>query len=335
MTMAGKKRLHLHIENAASKDPVFHITEKVYRAACKRHADVAQHVRATWTWDGVGFAQKIATADVLIASLPPIGLIRAHARNLKVVHVTAAGIERWLPLENWLPGGVKFVRNSGPHVGKAIEFVTMSLLMLNTGMPEVVTNQRHAAWRQIFTSRIAGKTALIIGLGHMGGAAAAAARRLGLKTIGVRRSGKPTKVVDEVHTPRRIDSVLPKADFVVITAPLTPETRGLLNRERIAKLKRGAGLINIGRAAIVDYDAMCEALKAGRLGGAILDVYHEEPLPEASPLWRTPNLIVNPHCSSDDADGYIPGSLDLLFDNLRRLLAGKPLKNVVTDAKGY
>jgi phosphoglycerate dehydrogenase-like enzyme len=333
--MARADKLHLHIENSAAKNPVFHITERLFKEACRRHPDVARRLRVSWGWDGDGFARAIATADLLIGSQPPVDLVRPYAKRLRFIHVTAAGVERWLPLGAWLPDGVAFIRNSGPHVGKAAEFVTMALLMLNTRMPEIATNQHNAHWRQIFSPRVAGKTALFIGLGHMGSAGAGAARRLGLRTLAIRRSGKPSRAVDAVYTPKRLDALLPKADFLVVTAPLTAETRSMIGRAQLARLKPAAGLVNMGRAQIVDYGALCEALTAGRLSGAILDVYEQEPLPADSPLWQTPNLVVNPHCSSDDADNYIPASLDLLFDNVRRLLAGRRLRNVVTDEKGY
>lgn len=103
----------------------------------------------------------------------------------------------------------------------------------------------------------------------------------------------------------------------------------------LASAKRGAGLINVGRAGVVDYDELRAGLHSGALSGAIVDVFEEEPLPPSSPLWTTPNLILMPHCSSDDLDRYIPLTLDLVFDNLRRLMADRPLKNRVNLQRGY
>jgi phosphoglycerate dehydrogenase-like enzyme len=112
-------------------------------------------------------------------------------------------------------------------------------------------------------------------------------------------------------------------------------SRHLIDKNMLSAVKAGAGLINVGRAGVVDYDALRGALKSGALSGAILDVFEQEPLPASSPLWRTPNLILTPHCSSDDLDRYMPLTLDLVFENLSRLMAGRPLKNRVNPRRGY
>ena len=132
-----------------------------------------------------------------------------------------------------------------------------------------------------------------------------------------------------------LDSVLPEADFVVLAAPLTPETRNLLDRRRIGLMKPGAGLFNLGRAGSVDHDALAEALGSGALSGAILDVYDPEPLPAASPLWHVDNLVLTPHVTSDDLDEYLPKTLDLVFANAVRLMQGERLVNAVDPLRGY
>ena len=126
-----------------------------------------------------------------------------------------------------------------------------------------------------------------------------------------------------------------RADFVLVTLPLTPETRGLFDRRRLDRMKPTAGLVNMGRAGVVDHAALADKLREGSLAGAVLDVHEPEPLPASSPLWTTPNLIVTPHVSSDDVESYIPLTLDLLFDNLARDLAGRPLRNRVRPRLGY
>jgi phosphoglycerate dehydrogenase-like enzyme len=211
----------------------------------------------------------------------------------------------------------------------------MALLMLNARIPAIVTNQRKARWNQIFTPRIAGKTVLIIGVGDMGAAAAGAAKALGLRVIGVRRSGAPHQDVDRMVPIGALDSVLPEADFVVLATPLTPETRNLLDRRRIALMKPSAGFLNIGRAGSVDHDALVTALCSGALSGAILDVYDPEPLPVSSPLWHADNVVLTPHVTSDDLDDYLPKTFDLVFANAARLMHGEELVNVVDPARGY
>lgn len=131
------------------------------------------------------------------------------------------------------------------------------------------------------------------------------------------------------------DAVLPEADFVVNAAPLTPETRNLLCRRHFGVMKHRAGFLNIGRAGSVDHDALVEALQMGTLSGAIIDVHDPEPLPPSSPLWYADNLVLTPHVTSDDLDGYLPKTFDLVFANAARLMGGEPLVNMVDPARGY
>ena len=120
-----------------------------------------------------------------------------------------------------------------------------------------------------------------------------------------------------------------------VAVPLTPETRNLLDSRRQALMKPGAGIVNIGRAATVDYEAFAANLRGGHLSGAVLDVFDPEPLPSRSPLWGVPNLVVTPHVSADDGDSYVALTLELVFRNLERFLEGKPLMNVVRPELEY
>ena len=156
-----------------------------------------------------------------------------------------------------------------------------------------------------------------------------------MHVVGATRHGRPLDAVDEMHTVARLDDLLPRADFVFLAAPLTPETRNLLDARRQALMKRGAGVVNVGRAATVDYEALAANLRSGHLSGAVLDVFDSEPLPPGSPLWGVPNLVITPHVSADDGDSYVPITLELVFRNLERLLEGRPLANVVRPELGY
>jgi phosphoglycerate dehydrogenase-like enzyme len=207
--------------------------------------------------------------------------------------------------------------------------------MLNSRVPAIVSNQRKAHWKQIFTPAIRGKTILIVGVGDMGGATAQAAHQLGLRVLGVRRSGAPHPQVDQMFQTNDLDLALPLADFVVLSAPLTPETKLIMDERRIDLMKPGAAFINIGRAGLADNAALVRALHEGRLSGAVLDVYDPEPLPSSSPLWGVDNVIIMPHVTSDDEDEYLPKSFDLVFENVRRLISGKKLLNIVDRESGY
>jgi phosphoglycerate dehydrogenase-like enzyme len=153
--------------------------------------------------------------------------------------------------------------------------------------------------------------------------------------VGVSRHGKAHPQVHEMVAMDRLDEVLPRMDYLFVSLPATPETVGLFDRSRLRSLKKGAGVVNVGRGSTFDYDALAELLADGHLSGAIIDVFEEEPLPSQSPLWSAPSFVVTPHVSADDGDSYVPITLDLFFDNLRRYLADEPLKNVVRQELGY
>ena len=330
---------HLHFETRVDKPSVFRITAELVHAAAKR-AKPGRGLR----W-GVGEDLRdlswLATAEGLVTgndvitdpAFPKARLVEA-APKLRWIHIIGAGIEPLLPLE-WLPKQVTLTNNSGVHVQKTGEFATMALLALCYRLPEMLANQQQAKWRQIFTPSIAGKTVLVVGLGEMGGAAAKSAKKLGMKVLGMRRNPRPHRYADAMLPLTQLHKGLAQADFVLVATPLTPATAHLIDARAIAAMKTGAGLVNVGRAGVIDYDALGAALRGGKLSGAVLDVFDPEPLPAASPLWKVPNLIITPHCSSDDLDHYLPMTLDLAFDNLARLRAGRKLRNAVNPATGY
>jgi phosphoglycerate dehydrogenase-like enzyme len=326
--------LQVHFQSNPEAPPIFHITEARYRAAARRHRHIARFIRHSIATDREGFFQRMRKANVLVGWRFPRESLATIAPNLKWIHIIGAGIEHLLPLD-WLPKGVPLVNNSGVHEPKMREYISMALMMLHTRVPTFVTQQRNAHWREYFSTLIGGKTMAILGVGQMGGAAAKEAKRLGLRVLGVRRHPRANRYVDEMFTSDQLHKVLPRADFVLVTVPLTPETSGWIDREAFALMRDGAGFINLGRARVVDYDALRANLKKGKLSGAILDVFDPEPLPKNSPLWSTPNLIITPHVASDDEEHYMPRTLDFFFDNVQRYLAGMPLRNRVQPARGY
>lgn len=327
-------RLRLHIQNVAPMALVYKVTQDRYEAAAARHRDLAARIDATVSEDEAAFAGLVSDADILVGWRFPHREIARLAPRLKWIHMTGAGIEHVMPLD-WLPPGTVLTNNRGVHAPKAEQFAMTALLMLNERIPELVTDQRAARWTRRYATDIRGKTALVIGVGHMGAAAAKAARKLGLQVIGLRRTGRPHRAVHEMLPPERLHEGLVRADFVVVTAPLTPATEGLLDAAALDWMKPGAGLVNMGRARIVDYDALCRRLADGRLRGAVLDVFDPEPLPPNSPLWTAPNVIMTPHVSSDDEDNYGPLTIDLVFENIARWIAGKTLRNVVDAGLRY
>jgi len=207
--------------------------------------------------------------------------------------------------------------------------------MLHSHMPAIVSNQRNHVYDSLYASPIAGKTLVVIGTGSLGGSAAKKVSELGVHVIGVNRHGRPVDGCEEVVTTEELDDVLPHADYVLAATPDTPETRGLLDRRRLDLLKPSAGIVNIGREAILDYDALCDKLEDGSLAGAILDVFDPEPIAADSRLWDTKNLIITPHVSADDGDAYVPMTLNLFFRNMELFLKGEDLLNPVRPELGY
>ncbi|HUC63705.1 MAG TPA: D-2-hydroxyacid dehydrogenase [Alphaproteobacteria bacterium] len=327
------RRIHLHVENDTSLGPVFEVSRERVAAALRRHPALKGRVAVSIGYDGDVFERAMRTADVLFGwKFAHVGLA-ARAPRLRWVHVHGAGVNHLMPLD-WLPKGAVLTNSRGVHGAKADEYTIMALLMLNNHLPRIVTNQRARKWQQLYNTAIAGKTLLIVGVGHIGGGAARWARRFGLCVIGIRRSGRPHPHVDEMHRPAALRRLLPKADFVLIAAPHTRESHHLIGARELKLMKDGAGLINYSRAQLVDYGALAPHLKRGRLA-AVLDVFDPEPLPPSSPIWSLPNLIVTPHSSSDDLDLYTPKTLDLLFGNMERFIAGKPLVNRVSPRSQY
>jgi len=221
---------------------------------------------------------------------------------LQWLHVFNAGIDHPIYTE-MLQRGVRLTTSAGTTAVPIAQTAITGLLMLARNFPRWLAAQRERRWDPArmphFPRDLAGQTALIYGLGSIGSEIARLARALGLKVIGVRRSPqRPGDPVDELHPPQKLPELLPRADWLIIASPLTAETRGMVNAGLLARLPQGARIINIGRGEIIDEAAMIEALRAGQLGGAYLDVFEKEPLPAESPLWDLPNVIISPHNSA-------------------------------------
>ncbi len=254
------------------------------------------------------------------------------APQLKWLHVFNAGVDHSIYTE-MLERGVRLTTSSGSASGAIAQTAIMGLLALARGFPHWLAAQRRREWTpmrgEASPRDLAGQTAVILGLGRIGTEIARLARALGLVVIGVRRAPrKPDDPVDELHPPAALPGLLARCDWLVITCPLTPETRGLLNAELIAKLPREACIINVARGEIVNEPALIAALQSGRLAGAYLDVFETEPLPPESPLWDLANVIVTPH-NAGAAAGGDERVLEIFLDNLARWHRGAPLVNEI------
>ena len=328
------RKIRLYIENTQGRPPVYWITEAIYAEGIARHLEAAAHLDTTIAFDTEGRDDVLAEAEVVIGAKLDVKRVARVARRLRWVHSTSAGVENLYPFD-WLPQGAVLTNSSGIHAPKAREFAMLALLMLNDQMPLHMTHQREHRWERVYSTPVAGKTAVIIGVGNLGTAVGRGAKHLGLRVIGVDLDTSHREPVDEMVPPSALHEVLPQADFVLVCAPLTPATRGLIGAEELDLLKPTAGFLNMGRAPVVDYEALVERLDTGKIAGAVLDVFYQEPLPFESPLWGTRNLIIMPHVSADDAARYSLNAIEVFLDNVPRYLRGEALRNRVDLEKAY
>jgi len=326
--------MRIHIQNPFN-DPLFTFSMEQWRAAAARAGALGEGHMVTIGDVPADAAAALPDAEVLISD---VAAIRAQlplvAPRLKIIQATVAGIDGLMPFD-WLPDGVQVWTNRGIHAGKAGEFGIMSILMLASRIPEFMTDQRAGIWHKRYGSVLAGRRLTVVGLGALGGTSAMHARHFGMHVTGVRTTAAPHPHCDTVVTETELDRVLPETEFLLLAAPNTPATRGILNRRRIALLPKGAGVVNIGRGALIEQDALLDALDNGHLGGAVLDVFTPEPVPEGHRLWTTPNLIMSPHTCADDPVTYNALTLDVFFANLQALSKGTKPRTVVEIARGY
>jgi phosphoglycerate dehydrogenase-like enzyme len=328
---ASTDTIDVHVINDPGAAEMYHVRERQFWCSLPDDDALRRRLRLTI---GLGFEQPdaIAAAHVLVGWQFPHDLL-ARASRLRWIHVIGAGVEHLQPLD-WVPEGVFVSTSSGAHVPKAGEFIACALLMLNNDVPLHATNQRAHAWAQVHSGCIDGKTLAVIGVGALGGEGARRARQLGLRVRGVRLGAAAHEHVDEMYRPAELDRALDGAHFLLLAAALTPATSGLIGAAQLDRLARAAGVINIARAGLLDYDALAIRLADGSLGGAVVDVFDQEPLPPRSRLWDCPNLIITPHVALDALD-YTERMLAIFADNLVRLVGAQPLRNQLRRDRGY
>lgn len=279
--------------------------------------------------------EDVDWAQVILGNVPAAMLHGSPA--LEWLQTNSAGVEAYI--QPGVLAGDTLLTNATGAYGLAIaEHMLGMLLELFKKLELYRDAQKSGAWQsQGAVKAVYGSTVLVLGMGDIGGEFAARCKALGSKVIGVRRSPRPCpEYADEVHLLEDLDSLLPQADVVAITLPGTDATRGLMSRERLAKMKEGAVLLNVGRGFIVDTEALCDALERGHLSGAGVDVTDPEPLPPTHRLWNIPTAVVTPHISGfyhlRETHERIVG---IFLENLRRFQAGEPLRNLVDFATGY
>ena len=280
-------------------------------------------------------AARIPEADVLVVS----GLWRneliKRAGKLKFIQSIGAGTDQF-PRDELRARGIRLANAQGVNERAVAEHAMALILAMMRHIPAGRDNQRRRHWRGMISDvarredELGGKTLLIVGLGRIGSRVATVARAFGLRVIGTKRDPSAgAGAADVVVSDARLREVLPEADIVALTCPLTPQTEKLIGEASLAAMKPSAYLINVARGRVVDEPALIAALNAGRIAGAALDVTVEEPLPETSPLWGFDNVLITPH-TAGETQRYEDNVIDVLLENLDRLSRGETeLKNQV------
>ncbi|GAA1316330.1 D-2-hydroxyacid dehydrogenase [Pseudonocardia xinjiangensis] len=287
--------------------------------------------------DGIRFA----TGDTLRDALPGTEVLLVWdftsdavrhswpaADALRWVHTASAGVDR-LIFPELLDSPVTLTNSRGVFDAPMAEYVLGLVLAMAKDLPATVAAQLRREWRHRESERVAGTCAVVVGGGPIGRAIA----RL-LAAVGMRVELVGRRASEGVHAAGALPELLARADWLVLAAPLTEATRGVLDAAALAALRPSARVINVGRGALVVEPDLVDALRGGRLAGAALDVFAHEPLPPDSPLWELPGVIVSPHMSGDVL-GWREELVEVFADNLARYRAGEPLRNVVDKTLGY
>jgi phosphoglycerate dehydrogenase-like enzyme len=279
----------------------------------------------------------LAQADILFDfDFVNLDALPELAPRLKWIQATSAGIGqmvkrvRYAERTDWI-----FTTASGVHARPLAEFAIMAMIMFAKDFVYLQESKERRYWARYCGEELAGKTVAVIGLGKIGREVARLAKAFDMRVIGTRRSvHQPTPHVDGVYPPEAIEEILPQADVLVLSAPHTDDTERLLTAARLDLLPVGAVIVNVARGLLIDEQAMINRLLNGRLRGAALDVFEVEPLPQESPLWDMPNVIISPHSASTatSENGKI---VDIFLQNLRHFIDGTPMVNVLDVQRLY
>jgi len=272
------------------------------------------------------FRQAAPEADVMLVGAVPRQLVEdvfAMAPKLQWVHVMWAGLDSLL-FPALVESPVVLTNGRGVFARSLAEFALAGMLWFAKDIRRMRRQQREGRWEKFIVEELHGKRLGIIGHGSIGRAVAALAAAFGMKVIGVGRT-----------SPREeFDELIETSDYIVVSAPLTPETRGLVGEAEFRRMRPEAVLINVGRGPVVDEKALVAALEQGRIRGAVLDVFDQEPLPPGHPFWSLDNVLLSPHCA-DNTPTWLDEAMQLFLENFERYASGQPLKNVVDKKAGY
>jgi phosphoglycerate dehydrogenase-like enzyme len=294
----------------------------------ERFAALATGIASFAVRDAETLASRLPEADVLVISGLWGDALLDRAPRLRYIQSIGAGTDQF-PREALAGRGIRLASARGVNARAVAEHAMALILALSRRLPEARDNQARRVWRGMIgdlarrEDELGGKTLLIVGLGDIGGRLARLAKAFDMRVVGLRRDpALGTGAADAVHPMTSLNSLLPEADFVVLTCPLTPGTERLIDALALGRMKEAAYLVNVARGRVVDEAALIEALAARRIAGAALDVTVEEPLPPDSPLWGMEHVLITPH-TAGETRRYEDNVIEILRDNFDRLWRGE------------
>jgi phosphoglycerate dehydrogenase-like enzyme len=286
------------------------------------------------------FEQAAVDAGVLFNWSGSLALFRnvfGICPNLRWVHSRSVGLERSL-FPEVVDSPVLLTNGSGVFSASLGEFALAAILYFAKDLRRMIRNQTAGVWEAFDVMPVTGHTVGIIGYGDIGRAIAARVRPLGMTVLALKRHASPTSgtdpLVEQTYSPERRMEMLSRCDYVVVAAPLTSETRGMIGGPEFAAMKPTAVAINVGRGPVINEEALVSALSNGRIKGAALDVFDQEPLPEGHPFYKLENVLLSPHCADHTPD-WLDNAMRFFIEQFRRFRKGEPLLNVVDKKLGY
>ena len=286
------------------------------------------------------FMRAAPDADVILNWSPGgrelLREVLAMAPRVRWIHTRSAGLEQTL-FPELIASPAVLTNGRGVFSRPLAEFVMGAALFFAKDFRRMLRAQAAGAWEPFDIAEIRGRTMGIAGYGDIGRAVAALARAMGMRVLAVRRqpelaAGDP--LLDEALPPERLRDMLARSDYVVLAAPLTSQTAGMIGAAELSAMRPGAVLINVGRGGLVNEPALVDALEQRRILGAALDVFEQEPLPAGHAFYRLDNVLLSPHCADHTPD-WLERAMRLFLDNFAQYRAGKPLRNVVDKTQGY
>jgi phosphoglycerate dehydrogenase-like enzyme len=284
------------------------------------------------------FEKAAPVASVLFNWSGSLELLRevvSMSPKLQWMHSRSVGLERTL-FPELSENSVILTNGRGVFSASLAEFVLAAILYFAKDFRRMVRNQMAATWEQFDVDVISGKTVGIVGYGDIGRAVAARVRPMGMKVLALKRHvvREPDPLIEQTYSPDRRIEMLARCAYVVVAAPLTQETRGMIAEPEFAAMKLGAVVINVGRGPVIQEGALLSALSSGRIRGAGLDVFDQEPLPRDHPFYRMENVLLSPHCA-DHTSEWLEQAMRLFIEQYERFRSAQPLLYVVDKKLGY